>query len=67
MSYSSRCKTLHNTEYGLTEPVKSLVSKNLMGARHGFTTCQVLNPTSTTISLAANATTAMAISLTDIE
>ena len=50
-----------------------MVSKNLKGARclapvrHGFTICQFLNPTSTITSLAASSTTAMAISLTDIE
>ena len=60
----AKCKYSNYPAISLIEPVASLVVKNLMGARclapvnHGFTICQIMNPTQSPISVEAGSTIA---------
>ena len=60
----AKCKYSNYPAISLIEPVASLVAKNLMGVRclapvnHGFTICQIMNPTQSPISVEAGSTIA---------
>ena len=68
----AKCKYSNYPGISLIEPVASLVVKNLMGARclapvnHGFTICQVMNPTQSPISIEAGSTIAKISSMASI-
>ena len=68
----TKCKYSNYPAISLIEPVASLVVKNLMGARclapvnHGFTICQIMNPTQSPISVEAGSTIAKISSMASI-
>ena len=68
----AKCKYSNYPAISLIEPVASLVVKNLMGVRclapvnHGFTICQIMNPTQSPISVEAGSTIAKISSMASI-
>ena len=60
----AKCKYSNYLAISLIEPIGSLAAKYLMGARclapvnHGFTICQIMNPTQSPISVEAGSTIA---------
>ena len=68
----AKCKYSNYPAMRLIEPVASLVVKTLMGARclapvnHGFTICQIMNPTQSPISVEAGSTIAKISSMASI-
>ena len=72
ISAKAKCKYSNYPAIRLIERVASLVVKTLMGARclapvnHGFTTCQIMNPTQSPISVETGSTIAKISSMASI-